>query len=66
MHELTRVRAYARLIVAIAGDDTAKHEARTRAIDTLVDRMVDTEPADHTCKGMTPGTWAYCEGCAAA
>ena len=65
MHELTRVRAYARLIVAIAGDDTASSEARSDAISTLADRFVDTEPSDHICHAPDFGMM-WCEGCASA
>lgn len=61
MHELTRVRAYARLIVAIAGDKYGTSDARSVAIDTLVNHMIDTAPADHICHAQA--TMVYCEAC---
>ena len=65
MHELTRVRAYARLIVAIAGDTEGSWEATTRAIDTIVSRMIDTTPEDiaHKCANRP---FVYCDACASA
>jgi len=46
--ELTRERAYARLVVAIVGDPYARNEERSRAIDAIVDRMVDRHPCEET------------------
>ena len=63
MHELTRVRAYARLIVAIVGDDLGSSEARSLAIDSIVDRVVATTPDDTVCHAPAFGM-VWCEGCA--
>lgn len=59
MHELTRVRAYARLIIAIAAEPDLRGTERSDAIDALVDRMVDTAPGDHDCQSVG----RYCEAC---
>jgi len=63
-HILTRETAYARLIVAIVTDDSVRGRNRTDAIDALVQRFIDTEPADRACHASA-FTFAYCDACAA-